>query len=316
MMNKRDYFVWVEKYRPQTLDDCILPSSVRQTLDGIMQQSDLANLLFTGKAGTGKTTVAKAIARDLDMDVLVINASDENGIDVLRTKLKDFASGMSFEGKRKMVVLDEADYLNPQSTQPALRAFIEEFAGTTAFVMTCNHSNRIIAPLHSRCSIVNFEVPKAERPTVMAAFAKRVFEILDQESVTYDKKLVMEVVQQYFPDFRRTLNELQRFSATGTLQPDILSQVSDKDIAVLMKSLCDANFGAVRKWMSDHEDTDESAFYRMLAENLPAHVKSSELPAMILVLADYGYRSAFAADKSLNMLACLTEIMGSLDVKS
>ena len=315
-MAGNSFWAYNDKYQPLTIDELALYPALKRRLRKYAHTQHFPNLLFYGEAGTGKTTVARAIARDLDMDVLVINASDENGIDVLRTKLKDFASGMSFEGKRKMVVLDEADYLNPQSTQPALRAFIEEFAGTTAFVMTCNHSNRIIAPLHSRCSIVNFEVPKAERPTVMAAFAKRVFEILDQESVTYDKKLVMEVVQQYFPDFRRTLNELQRFSATGTLQPDILSQVSDKDIAVLMKSLCDANFGAVRKWMSDHEDTDESAFYRMLAENLPAHVKSSELPAMILVLADYGYRSAFAADKSLNMLACLTEIMGSLDVKS
>ena len=227
-MNTREFFVWVEKYRPQTLNDCILPSSVQQTLAGIMTQADLPNLLLTGKAGTGKTTVARAIAADLDMDVLVINASDENGIDVLRTKLKDFASSISFDGKRKMLILDEADYLNPQSTQPALRAFMEEFAGSCVFVLTCNHSNRIIAPLHSRCSVVNFAVPKTERPTVMTQFAKRVFEILDAESVTYDRKLVLAVIQQHFPDFRRTLNELQRFSATGTLQADILDRKSTR----------------------------------------------------------------------------------------
>ena len=314
-MNTREFFVWVEKYRPQTLGDCILPSSVQQTLAGIMAQADLPNLLLTGKAGTGKTTVARAIAADLDMDVLVINASDENGIDVLRTKLKDFASSVSFDGKRKMIILDESDYLNPQSTQPALRAFMEEFAGSCVFVLTCNHSNRIIAPLHSRCSVVNFTVPKTERPGIMAQFAKRVFQILDAESVVYDKKLVLEVIQQHFPDFRRTLNELQRFSATGTLQADILSQVSDKDVTALMKAMASADFNAVRKWMSDHEDVDESAFYRMLSDHLPKHLKNSDLPQTILVLADYSYRSAFAADKSLNMLACLTDIMGNLHVE-
>lgn len=312
-MKPREKFVWCEKYRPQTLGDCILPQSIRDMLNGIVRQDDLPNLLFTGKAGTGKTTVARAIARELDRDVLIINASDENGIDMLRTKLKDFASSVSFDGKRKIVVLDEADYLSPQSTQPALRAFIEEFTNTS-FIFTCNHSNRIIAPLHSRCSVVNFTVPKAERPTVMAQFAKRVFEILDAESVTYDKKLVMEVVQQHFPDFRRTLNELQRFSNGGTLQTDILSQVSDKDVAVLMKALATADFNATRKWMAEHEDIDESTFYRMLSDHLPKHIKNSDLPQAILTLADYSYRSAFAADKSLNMLACLTEIMGGLQV--
>lgn len=313
-MEPREQFVWVERWRPQTLDECILPQSIRTMLNGIVKQDDLPNLLFAGKAGTGKTTVARAIAKELDRDTLIINASDENGIDVLRTKLKDFASSVSFDGKRKIVILDEADYLSP-ATQPALRGFIEEFTNTS-FIFTCNHSNRIIAPLHSRCSVVNFAVPKTERPTVMTQFAKRVFEILDAESVTYDKKLVLAVIQQHFPDFRRTLNELQRFSATGTLQADILSQVSDKDVAVLMKALSSADFNAVRKWMSDHEDVDESAFYRMLSEHLPKHIKNSDLPQAIIVLADYSYRSAFAADKSLNMLACLTDIMGGLQVES
>lgn len=313
-MEPREQFVWVERWRPQTLDECILPQSIRTMLNGILKQDDLPNLLFTGKAGTGKTTVARAIANELDRDTLVINASDENGIDVLRTKLKDFASSVSFDGKRKIVILDEADYLSP-ATQPALRGFIEEFTNTS-FIFTCNHSNRIIAPLHSRCSVVNFTVPKAERPSIMTQFAKRVFEILDAESVTYDKKLVLAVIQQHFPDFRRTLNELQRFSATGTLQADILSQVSDKDVAALMKALSSVDFNAVRKWMSDHEDVDESAFYRMLSEHLPKHLKNSDLPQAILTLADYSYRSAFAADKSLNMLACLTDIMGGLQVEA
>jgi len=313
-MQAREFFVWVEKYRPRTLSECILPQSILQTLEGIKSMSDTPNLLLAGKPGTGKTTVARALAADLGMDTLVINASDENGIDVLRTKLKEYASSMSLDGKRKMIILDEADYLNPQSTQPALRSFMEEFSSTTVFVLTCNHSNRIIAPLHSRCSVVNFSIPKAERANMMAQFAKRSLEILDTEQITYDKALVLEVLRLYFPDFRRTLNELQRFSSTGTLQSEILAQISDKDILTLMKALSSANFVAVRKWISEHEDTDEAAFYRMLSESVPKYVKPDELPSIILTMADYSYRSAFAADKSLNMLACLIEIMSHIRI--
>tara|TARA_R110000868_G_scaffold79333_3_gene225976 strand:- start:1045 stop:1989 length:945 start_codon:yes stop_codon:yes gene_type:complete len=314
-MSQREQFVWVEKYRPQTLDECILPASIESSLRAVLQNEGSVNLLLTGKAGTGKTTVAKAIARELDADTLVVNASDENGIDVLRTKIKDFASSMSFSGKRKIVILDEADYLHPQSTQPALRAFIEEFAATTCFFLTCNHPNRIIAPLHSRCSVVDFSVPKAERPSVMARFAKRAFEILDKEHITYDKKLVMEVMRVHFPDFRRTLNELQRFSGSGELSPEILSQLSDSDIDALFKTMAAKDFNALRKWIALHDDMALSAFYRMLSEQLPDRLKAPLLPEAIVLLADYSYRSAFAADASLNMLACLTEIMSMGDWK-
>lgn len=305
----RDFFVFVEKYRPQTLDDCILPSGVEHTLRGILSQGDMPNLLFTGGAGVGKTTVARALATQLNADVLTINASDDNGMDMLRTKLKDFASSMSFEGKRKVVILDEADYLSP-SVQPALRGFIEEFASTTSFIFTCNHSNRIIAPLHSRCSVVNFTVPKAERANIMARFATRAFQILDAELITYDKLVVMEAVRLYFPDFRRTLNELQRFSTSGELSREILSQMTDKDVSALYAILASKDFTKLRKWMSDHDDLNESAFYRMLSDTLPERVAPAVLPELIILLADYSYRVAFAADKSLNMLACLTEIMG------
>lgn len=313
-MKTREYFVWVEKYRPLTMTDCILPTGILATMQGILSSKDTPNLILTGPPGTGKTTIAKALAHDLDMDVMVINASDENGIDVLRTKLKDYASSLSFEDKRKMIILDEADYLNPQSIQPALRGFIEEFAKTTTFVFTCNHSNRIIEALHSRCSVVNFIIPKAEKQDVMMRYTKRIFEILTAEKITFDKALVVEVVKQYFPDFRRMLNELQRFSSTGTLSTEILSQISDKDVAVLMKSITTADFTATRKWIAEHEDIAPSAFYRMLSEQLPKVLKPADLPQIVITLADYDYRSAFAADKSLNLLACCTEIMGAVGV--
>ena len=308
-MSMREQFVWVERYRPQSIDECILPAGVEATLRNILDKHDTVNLLLTGKAGTGKTTVAKAIARELGADTLTINASDENGIDVLRVKIKDFASSVSFEGKRKIVILDEADYLNPQSTQPALRAFIEEFSVTTCFFLTCNHPNRIIAPLHSRCSVVDFSVPKSERTSVMTKFAKRLFEILDTEQIVYDKTVVMEVLRQHFPDFRRTLNELQRFSVGGELSREILSQMSDKDVSAMYAILASKDFNKLRKWISDHDDMNESQFYRMLSETLPERCVPAILPEIIVLISDYSYRVAFAADKSLNFLACLTEVM-------
>ena len=315
-MQTREFYVWVEKYRPQTIDDCILPPAVMHSLRGILEKQDTPNLLFCGKAGTGKTTVARALATDMNMDVLMINASDENGIDVLRSKLKDFASSMSFEGKRKMIILDEADYLHPTSTQPALRAFMEEFSSTTCFILTCNHPNRIVAPLHSRCSVVDFGVPKADRPSVMTQFAKRAFQVLDLEGVTYDKRLVMEVLRVYFPDFRRVLNELQRFSGGNELSREVLSQLSDKDVAELFATLASRDFNRLRKWIAQHDDMNESAFYRMLSEQLPSRLSPTDLPNSILLLADYSYRVAFAADKSLNMLACLVDLMLGTEVKA
>jgi len=234
----------------------------------------------------------------------------------LRSKLKDFASSMSFEGKRKMIILDEADYLHPTSTQPALRAFMEEFSSTTCFILTCNHPNRIVAPLHSRCSVVDFGVPKADRPSVMTQFAKRAFQVLDLEGVTYDKRLVMEVLRVYFPDFRRVLNELQRFSGGNELSREVLSQLSDKDVAELFATLASRDFNRLRKWIAQHDDMDESAFYRMLSEQLPSRLSPTDLPNSILLLADYSYRVAFAADKSLNMLACLVDLMLGTKVKA
>ena len=308
-MEQREHFAWVEKYRPQTLDECVLPLSVKQTLMSAVQQKDTTNLLLVGRQGTGKTTVARALVRELDADALVINASEENGIDVIRGKIKDYASTMGFSGTRKFVILDEADYLNPQSTQPALRAFIEEFSKTCGFILTANFPQRIIAPLHSRCSVVDFKIPSSERTTVAAAFAKRVFHILDTEKVTYDKKIVQQVVALYFPDFRRVLNELQRYSAGGTLSEAILSQITDKDVSELFAALKSQDFTAVRKWVALHDDMDNAAFYRMLTERVPKEVDDSSLPEMIVTMADYSYKSGFCADPQLNNLACLVEVL-------
>lgn len=308
-MEQREHFAWVEKYRPKTLDECILPTSVKQTLMSAVQQKDTTNLLLVGRAGTGKTTVARALVRQLDADALIINASEENGIDVIRGKIKDYASTMGFAGGRKYVILDEADYLHPQSTQPALRAFIEEFSKTCGFILTANFPQRIIAPLHSRCAIVDFKIPSSERATVAAAFAKRVMDILTKEGVTFDKKIVQQVVAIYFPDFRRVINELQRFSAGGTLSEAILSQITDKDIGELFAALKSQDFGSVRKWVALHDDMDSTAFYRMLTERIPKEVDESSLAEIIVTMADYSYKAGFCADQQLNNLACLVEIL-------
>lgn len=308
-MKARDYFVWVEAYRPQTIDECILPASITASLKGILSQKDMPHLLLSGRAGTGKTTVARALARELGADALVINASEENGIDVVRTKIRDFASSLSLTGTRKLVILDEADYLHPQSTQPALRAFMEEFSASTTFILTCNYINRIIPPLISRCSVVDFKIPKVERAGLATAYTKRAVEILTQEQVQFDVRVVAQVVANYFPDFRKILNELQRFSSTGTLSEAILSQLGDKDVAELFAALKAREFTLVRKWVAQHDDLDPTTFYRTVGEHLPKMLADDSLAEMIIVLADYGYRSAFAVDQQLNQLACLVELM-------
>jgi len=308
-MEPREHFAWVERYRPQTLDECILPKSVKDSLVAAVQQKDTTNLLLVGRAGTGKTTVARALIRELGADALVINASEENGIDVIRGRIKDFASTIGFAGGRKYVLLDEADYLHPQSTQPALRAFIEEFSKTCGFILTANFPQRIIGPLHSRCAVVDFKIPTLERPGIAKAFWMRCMDILKKEGVTADPKIVSQVVAIYFPDFRRVINELQRFSSSGTLSDAILSQITDKDINDLFAGLKAQDFGLVRKWIALHDDMDSTAFYRMLSDNILKHVDESSLPEMIITMADYSYKAGFCADQQLNNLACLVEIL-------
>ena len=308
-MEPREQFVWVEKYRPQTVKDCILPKATRAALDGILKQKDTPNLLLHGKAGTGKTTLAKALCRELDAETMVINASEEGNIDTLRTTIRDFASSVSFvEGSRKFVILDEADYLTP-ATQPALRNFMEEFAGHCGFILTCNYVSRIIPALQSRCSLVDFKIPGAERSDIAKAFYARCQTILTDEGVTYNPKILIQVVANYFPDFRRTLNELQRFSATGELSEAILAQINDRDVDALFDVVKKKDFQGLRKWLVAHEDMDEAAFYHMLYEQVPERIDKSCVQEAIILMADYAARAAVSADKQLNALAVLVELM-------
>jgi DNA polymerase III delta prime subunit len=307
-MEPRELFAWVEKYRPQTLKDCILSQNVEETLRGIIAQQDTPHLLFTGTAGVGKTTVAKALVSELGSESMVINASMEGLIDVLRNRISDFASAYSYAPGRKYVILDEADHLS-HVMQPALRGFMEQFAATTCFIFTCNFPQRIIDPLRSRCSEVNFKIPQEERAKMLARFTIRARDILTQENITFDKQLVAHTVNLYFPDFRRTLNELQRYSSTGTLSTAILTQMSDADVEDLFGVLKSKSFDGLREWVAGHEDMDATAFYHMLYQHVPSHVASSTLPELIIIMADYAFRSGQCADQQLNALACLTELM-------
>jgi DNA polymerase III delta prime subunit len=307
-MRTRDYFVWVEKYRPQTIGECILPNALATTLANIVKQKDCTNLLFHGRAGVGKTTVAKALARELNADAMIINASDDNGIDVIRDRIKDFASSASLTGERKYVILDEADMLT-FAAQPALRAFIEEFAHNCGFIFTCNNLQRIIEPLHSRCSVIDFTIPTAERQAICLAYLKRCEEILGNEGVTFDKKVLAQVIANYFPDMRRILNELQRHTVGGKLSEGILAQLTDKDLDQLFGALKKKEFTGLRKWLTAHEDMDETAFYRMLYTQVAERIDPSCLPEAVVLMADYAYRAALSADKQLNALACLVELM-------
>lgn len=307
-MEPREQFVWVEKYRPQTIDDCILPLATTKMLNGILELQDTPNLLLHGRAGTGKTTVARALVRQLDADCMFINASENGNIDTLRTQIRDFAASLSLGGRRKFVILDEADYLTTV-TQPALRSFIEEFAGACGFIFTCNHPNRIIPALHSRCSLVDFKIPAAEKPDIAKRLAARAEIILTDEGITYNQRVVLQVVANYFPDFRRILNELQRYSSTGELSDAILAQLNDKDIVVLFTAIKAKDFQGLRKWLVNHEDMDETAFYRTLSEQVIDRIDASCVQEAIILMADYAARSAVSADKQLNALAVLVELM-------
>ena len=301
-------FLWVEKYRPTTIADCILPSNMTEVFQQMIKTGELHNMLFTGTAGLGKTTVAKALCKELDLDYIVINGSEEGNIDTLRGKIKQFASSVSLSGGYKVVILDEADYLNPQSTQPALRGFIERFTDNCSFIFTCNYLHRIIDPIHSRTSVIEFKIDKKQAPQIAAQMLERVKYVLDDNNVTYNEKVLVELIMRYYPDFRRTLNELQRYSATGGIDSGILGQLGDANFQALM-ALKEKNFTKVRKWVNDTSHTDPRNIYRQLYDNLHEHLTPNTLPPVILLLADYQYKSAFAADQQINLTACLIEIM-------
>ena len=304
-------FLWVEKYRPKTIDECILPSSLKEEFKNLIKKGELPNQIYTGSAGVGKTTVARAICDEIGADVMFINASMENGIDVLRTKIMQFASTVSLSDSKKVVILDEADYTNPQSFQPALRGFIEEFSNNVRFIFTCNFKNRLIEPLHSRCSVVDFKIHGAEKKEIAALFFKRVINILKKEGVEYDQKVVAELVQKHFPDFRRVLNELQRYASSGKIDTGILVNVGVESFKQLLQMMKDKNFTDVRKWVGKNSDGDTTRIFRELYDVSSTFLEPSSVPQLVLILADYQHRAAFVADHEINIMAAFTEIMSS-----
>jgi DNA polymerase III delta prime subunit len=303
-------FLYVEKYRPKTVSDTILPVSLKQTFQQFVDQKNVPNLLLTGTAGVGKTTIAKAMLEELGCDYIVINGSDEGRlIDTLRTKIKGFASSMSLSGGRKYVILDEADYLNAETVQPALRNFMEEYSANCGFIMTCNFANKIIEPLRSRCSVVEFKMAPEDKPKLAGEFFKRVCNILTGEGVEFDKPTVVEVVKKHFPDNRRVLNELQRYAATGKIDAGILVNFSELGMKELMSSMKAKEFTKVRKWVAQNCDGDTTAIFRKIYDSAGDYVKPNSVPQLVVTLADYQYKAAFAADPEINMMAMMTEIM-------
>ena len=304
-----DNLLWVEAYRPQKVSDCILPDNLKEPFQSYVEKGDIPNVLLSGGPCVCKTTIAKAMCKEIGLDYLIVNGSQESGIDLLRTKLENYCSSVSLLGTRKVVIIDEADYLNPQSTQPALRGFIERFTDNCSFIFTCNYLHRIIDPIHSRTSVIEFKIDKKQAPQIAAQMLERVKYVLDDNNVTYNEKVLVELIMRYYPDFRRTLNELQRYSATGGIDSGILGQLGDANFQALMMALKEKNFTKVRKWVNDTSHTDPRNIYRQLYDNLHEHLTPNTLHPVILLLADYQYKSAFAADQQINLTACLIEIM-------
>jgi DNA polymerase III delta prime subunit len=316
MIDSRDeMFLWVEKYRPQKIDDCVLPQALKNTFRQYVEQGELPNFLFTGSAGVGKTTIAKALCNEIGAEFMMINGSEESGIDTLRTKIKGFASTISLTDAKKVVILDEADYLNANSTQPALRGFIEEFANNCRFILTCNFKNRIIEPIHSRCAVVEFKIDSKDKQEIAATFFKRAVTILKQEQIEFDPKVVAELITKHFPDYRRILNELQRYSVSGKIDSGILVNMSEESFKGLIKLLKEKDFAEVRKWVSKNSDSDTTSLFRELYDSAANTIEPNSVPQLVLILADYQYKAAFVADHELNIMAALTEIMAQCKFK-
>jgi DNA polymerase III delta prime subunit len=301
-------FLWVEKYRPKKIQDCILPEDIKNTFQEFVNLKNIPNLLLCGTAGVGKTTVAKAMLDELGADYIMINGSLNGNIDTLRTTIMGFASTVSMWGGRKYVILDEADYLT-HATQPALRNFIEQFSHNCGFILTCNYKNKIIEPLHSRCSVIEFKIGKKDMPAMAAQFFSRVREILASENVTYDKKVIAEVINKHVPDWRRVLNELQRYSSKGEIDSGLLGCVADLDIKDLVKYLRDKDFTSMRRWVGVNSTVDQHTIYRQLYDSAYDFMKPTSIPNLVLILADYQYKAAFAVVPEINLSACLTQIM-------
>ena len=302
--------LWVEKYRPKLVDQCVLPDNTQKVFSEIVEKGEIPNLLLTGSPGIGKTTIAKALCNQLECDWLMINGSDEGRmIDTLRTTITNFASTVSLSGGKKVLIIDEADYMNPESVQPAMRGSIEQFAQNCRFIFTCNFKNRIIPALHSRCSVVDFKIKKDDKPLLAQKFLSIVTGILDKESVKYKPDVVAQLIMKYFPDFRRVLNELQKHAVGGTIDENILTQASEENLKELFVALKKKDFNTMRKWVAENIDNDHVRLYRQIYDSLYSKFAKPSIPQAVLTIAEYSYKAAFVADQEVNMVAGLTELM-------
>jgi DNA polymerase III delta prime subunit len=302
-----EQLLWTEKYRPKTIENCILPERLKKPFQEYVNNKTIPNLLLTGGAGVGKTTVAKAMCEEIGCDYMVINGSDDNGVDIVRYKIKNYASSMSLAGGRKVIIIDEADYLTPNA-QAAFRNAIEEFASNCSFIFTCNYKNKLIEPLHSRCAVVEFALKNNEKASMAGQFFKRIQQVLQSENVEFDDKVIAELVKKHFPDFRRVINELQRYSQFGKIDTGILAQIAEVGLKDIIKFLKDKDFGNIRKWVASN-DIDATSLYRKLYDSLYEVMKPQSIPQAVIILADYQYKAAFVADAEINTVACLTELM-------
>jgi DNA polymerase III delta prime subunit len=313
---KPENFLWVEKYRPKTIEECVLPVSLKSTFSDMVAKGDPQNLLFSGTAGVGKTTVAKALCNEMDCDWILINCSEEGNIDTLRTKIRQFASTVSLSGDvKKVVILDEFDYSNANSIQPALRGAIEEFANNCRFILTCNYKSRIIEPIHSRCTCIDFVLTPSEKPQIAAKMMERCSFILNQEGVKHDKKVLGQLIMKHFPDMRRILNELQRYSVSGSIDVGILTSIADSEIKNLVGSLRNKDFAGVRRWAALNAETSPQEVYRKIYDSLGDVLENQSIPEAIIIIGEAQYRSAFVADQEINLVACLVQIMMSCAFK-
>ena len=313
---KPENFLWVEKYRPKTIEECVLPVSLKSTFSDMVAKGEPQNLLFSGTAGVGKTTVAKALCNEMDCDWILINCSEEGNIDTLRTKIRQFASTVSLSGDvKKVVILDEFDYSNANSIQPALRGAIEEFANNCRFILTCNYKSRIIEPIHSRCTCIDFVLTPSEKPQIAAKMMERCSFILNQEGVKHDKKVLGQLIMKHFPDMRRILNELQRYSVSGSIDIGILTSIADSEIKNLVSSLRNKDFAGVRRWAALNAETSPQEVYRKIYDSLGDVLENQSIPEAIIIIGEAQYRSAFVADQEINLVACLVQIMMSCAFK-
>ena len=310
-----DEYLWSEKYRPKRIADCVLTPELLSTFEEAIKQGQIQNMLLSGGPGVGKTTVAKALCEELGCDYILINCSEDGNIDTLRTRIREFASAVSFSGGAKVVILDEFDYSNPQSMQPALRGFMEEFSKNCRFILTCNYKNRIIQPLHSRCTVIDFKIPSSEKPKLAKQMLKRVCAILDSEEIEYEQKVVAELVMRRFPDFRRLINDLQKYSWGGKIDVGILGTSSSDKINDLISFMKKKEFGSIRKWVAGNIDNDHVGLFRAIYDGLHDLLEPQSIPQAILTIAEYQYKAAFVADQEINTMACLSELMVSCEFK-